>query len=101
MRVIVRSQIMRRMGVIVRLNSVVHVLVFVLAVWTMLVRVGVLVDVFVRMLVDMLMRVRNGAMTMLMAMAVQMRMVVTVTMFVIGVHCGLHQAVPLQSHSMP
>ena len=101
MRVIVRSQIMRRMGVIVRLESVVDVLVFMLAIWAMLVRVGVLMNVFVRMLVDMLMRVRNGAMTMLMAMAVQMPMVVTVTMFVISVHCGLPQAMPLQSHSMP
>lgn len=89
MRVIVRSQIMRRMGVIVRLESVVDVLVFMLVIWAMLVRMGVLVNVFVRVLVNMLMRVRHGAMTMLMAMAVQMRMVVTVTMFVISAHCAL------------
>lgn len=89
MRVIVRSQIMRGMGVIVRLESVVDVLVFMLATWAMLVRVGMLMDVFVRMLVDVLMRVRDRAMTMFMPMAVQMRMVVTVTVFVISVHCGL------------
>lgn len=86
MMVVVRLQIMRIMGVIVRLESVFRVLVPMQIVAAMLVWVGMLMNMRMGMLMGVLVRVRDSAMAMLMAMTVQMWMVVTVTVFVVSVH---------------
>jgi hypothetical protein len=87
MAMVVRFEIMRIMGMIVRLDIMLRMLVLMpIGARAMFVRMRMLVDVGMPMLMDMFVRVRHSTVSMFMAMAVQVRVVVTVTVFVVGAH---------------